>query len=252
MKILDVLFMIFLVICRAAPCEPAVFTRPLTEDTAKAYLGKPWIPNPLAESSPSGFDCTTYVEEVLAEGYENPDMALNLIRYKDGKVGFFNRNHFMEEMWIPNALKHRFIARITLAGMAESSMDVDLSAWYKDNPEITVKDEVYYHQANEQKRFTASIPYIPAARINKSLLKMLPDETVVFFMKRYSHTPYQWLLNENAVMVTHMGFLFGGHRLYHASSARKKVIMEDFSGYLKAHSGFCGAAFYEIGNSNKN
>ena len=208
MRILHILLLMFVVLWRIASCESPAFSRPLTEETAEAYLGKPWISHPLAESSPPGLDCTTYVEEVLAERYENPGMALNHIRYKDGRTGFFNRNHFMEEMWIPNALRHGFIASITLPGTTESSMDVDLAEWYRDNPEITVKDAAYYHQANAQGRFTASIPYTPTARIDEALLKRLPEETVVFFLRRYSKAPYRWLLNQNAVMVTHMGFLF--------------------------------------------
>ena len=127
MKTLHVLLLVFLLMWCIAHCESSAFSRPSTEDIAEAYLGKPWVSHPLAESSPSGFDCTTYVEDVLAERYENPKMVLNRIRYKDGGSGFFNRNHFMEEMWIPNALRHGFIAPIILAGTAESSMDVDLA-----------------------------------------------------------------------------------------------------------------------------
>ena len=246
MKILHVLPMIFVLMLRLAPSESPAFSRPLAENTAKAYLGKPWVSRPLAESSPSGFDCTTYVEEALAERYEDPDTALNYIRYKDGRIDFFNRHHFMEEMWIPNAVGHGIIAPITLPGAAESSIEVDLAEWYRGNPEIVAKDAAYYRQANAQRRFTASIPYMPAARINEALLKRLPGETIVFFLRRYSKSPYRWLLNKNAVMVTHMGFLFDGRRLYHASSAQKRVTIEDFSTYLRVHCGICGVAFYEI------
>ena len=246
MKTLHFLLLMFAIIWRLTFCELSAFSCPLTEETAKAYLGKPWISNPLAENSPPGLDCTTYVEEVLAEMYEDPGMALNLIRQKDGVSGFFNRNHFMEEMWIPNAVRQGIIAPIILPGMLESSMEVDLAEWYRDNPEVISKDAAYYQQANAQMRFTASIPYMPTDQINGTLLKKLPDEMVVFFLRRYPESPYRWLLNKNAVMVTHMGLLFGGHRLYHASYEQKQVITEDFSGYLQAHSGVCGAAFYEI------
>jgi hypothetical protein len=224
----------------------------MTEDIAKGYLGKSYVSHPLAENAPPGVDCTTYVEEVLARKYKKPSMALNYIRHKDGGTGFFNRNHFMEEMWIPNALCNGVIAAITLPDTSESSMEVDLAEWYKDNPEIDAKDAAYYKQANEQKPFTASISYVPTARINDALLESLPEETVVFFLRRYPEPPYLWLLNKNATMVTHMGFLFGGSRLYHASYRQKQVIMEDFSGYLRAHPGVCGVAFYEITSPSQN
>jgi hypothetical protein len=246
MRKLNLLLLVFVIIWRLLLCESPVLSYSFTEETAKAYLSKPWISNPLAENSPLGFDCTTYVEAVLAERYENPSYALNLIRNKNGNTGFFNRNHFMEEMWIPNALKHGFIASIILPGESKSLMEVDLAQWFKDNPEIVDKDESYYHQANAQEEFTASISYIPVNRINEALLKNLPEETVVFFLRRYSKRPYRWLLNENPVMVTHMGLLFGSDRLYHASSESKQILKENLTGYLRSHPNFCGVAFYKI------
>jgi hypothetical protein len=96
MKILHILFMMIMIICQMAAYESPAFSRHLTEDTAKTYLGKPYVSYPLREISPSGFDCTTFVEEVLASRQENPDAVLNSIRYADGGVGFFSRNHFMD------------------------------------------------------------------------------------------------------------------------------------------------------------
>jgi hypothetical protein len=186
------------------------------------------------------------VEEVLASRQENPDAVLNSIRYADGRVGFFSRNHFMEGMWIPNAQKLGIITPIIMPGAVESLIEIDLAAWYGDNPEIIVKDAEYNLQANSQERFTASIPYMPIDQITEELLSKLPEETIVFFLKRYAKTRYRWLLNENAVIITHMGFLFGGCRIYHASSTQKRVTMEDFSKYVRANYGICGAAFYEI------
>ena len=233
-------------IFQPALCTPAEFSRLSTEDIAKTYLGKRWVANPLAENSTNGVDCTTYVEEVLAERYDNPDMVLNYIRYRDGIAGFFNRNHFMEEMWIPNAQKYGIIAPIALPDTSNSLMKVNLAEWYRVNPEIISKDAAYYREADVQGQFTASIPYIQSGRIDEQFLKTLPEETVVFFLRRYPKPPYQWLLNENAVMVTHMGFLFDGQRLYHASSRQKQVISEDFSGYLLANPGICGVMFYKM------
>jgi hypothetical protein len=246
MKKQYILFLMFALMWQLLFCKPSVFSHPLTEDIAKKHLGKPWVSHPLARNSPTGFDCTTYVEEVLAERYENPGLALNRIRYKDDGTGFFNRNHFMEEMWIPNALRHGIIAPVILSGASESSMEVDLAEWYRDNPEIVIKDNAYHHLANVQRRFTASISYIPTTRINEVLLDGLPEETVVFFLGCYYKTPYRWLLNENAVMVTHMGFLFGGHRLYHASFIQKQVVSENLTMYLLDHPYVCGFVFYEI------
>jgi hypothetical protein len=236
---------VLVVICQFLFCTQSL-SRTLTEDIAKEFLGKLYVHHPLALKSPEGFDCTTFVEEVLAKRYINPVTALDLIRFKDGISGFFDRNHFMEEMWIPNALKHGIIAPVELPGVAKSSIMVDLAEWYRQNPEIVSKDAEYYQQANEQVQFTSSISYIPANRINKALLKKLPEETVVFTLRRYSKPPYKWLLNNNAIMITHMGLLFNGNRFYHASLKQKRVIVEDFSDYLQDNPTIHGAAFYAI------
>jgi hypothetical protein len=227
------------------------FASSALEDGAKAHIGKPYVASPLAQAAsaqaaPYGFDCTTYVETVLTEGYTDPDAALNLIRYDDGEVGFFTRNHFMENMWIPNAVRHGFISPIALADTDESFIDVDLAEWYLTNPEIADKDAAYCREARTRGRFGASVSYVPVSLINDILLADLPDETVVFFLRTLVKPPFPWLRNDNAVMITHMGLLFGGRRFYHASSARRGVAVEDFSEYLKINSGVCGVAFYKV------
>ncbi|GHV37346.1 hypothetical protein FACS1894187_13830 [Synergistales bacterium] len=238
---------LFLILSLAS-AKCAVSASPLTlEDRANMYIGKTYVANPLAKAASNGFDCTTYVETVLTEGYADPDIALNLIRYRDGEVGFFTRNHFMENMWIPNAVKHGFISPIAFADTDKSSIYVDATQWYLDNPEIAEpdKDAAYCRQARKQGWFRASVYYVPVSRINDILLADLSDGTVVFFLRTVVKPP-RWLRNDNAVMITHMGLLFGGSRLYHASSARREVAVEDFLGYLKTNSGVRGVAFYKV------
>jgi hypothetical protein len=215
------------------------------EKTALSLLGAPYTASPLAEGALPGFDCVTLVEAALAAGRGDPDKALDRIRYRDGEAGFFTRNHFMENMWIPNAVKHGFIASLDLPGAAESFLSVDLAEWYLSNREIPEKDEEYLRQARSQKPFTASIACVPAARIDETLLASLPGETVVFFLRRFPSPPYRWLLHDDTVMVTHMGLLLNG-RLVHASPARGKVVAENFLMYLKRRTPLYGAAFYEI------
>ena len=72
------------------------------------FLGTRYINSPLGEgcapdSDPlirfDAFDCTTFVETVIANGDIE---TLNQIRYKDGQIGFLNRNHFIESDWLVN------------------------------------------------------------------------------------------------------------------------------------------------------
>ena len=85
-----------------------------TTFTGQSFLGVPYMNSPLGEgvmpdSDPlirfDAFDCTTFVETVLAGGDVN---KLNKIRYKNGNVGFLNRNHFIESDWlINNAVQYK-------------------------------------------------------------------------------------------------------------------------------------------------
>ena len=72
------------------------------------FIGAPYINSPLGEEvAPDtdplirfdAFDCTTFVETVLANGDVD---KLNRIRYQDGNIGFLNRNHFIESDWLQN------------------------------------------------------------------------------------------------------------------------------------------------------
>ncbi|MFX7825307.1 N-acetylmuramoyl-L-alanine amidase-like domain-containing protein, partial [Acinetobacter baumannii] len=52
------------------------------------------------------FDCTTFVETVLAASLATDragfERELFDIRYHDGRVRYLSRNHFPETDWIPN------------------------------------------------------------------------------------------------------------------------------------------------------
>ena len=86
-------------------CQPDVFL-----SNGQAFLGAPYANSPLGEEiAPDtdplirfdAFDCTTFVETVLANG---DIRKLNRIRYQNGNVGFLNRNHFIETDWLHNNL----------------------------------------------------------------------------------------------------------------------------------------------------
>ena len=72
------------------------------------YMGAKYMRDPLGEERApdtdplirtDAFDCTTFVETVMAGGDVN---NLNQIRYKDGEIDFLNRNHFIESDWLEN------------------------------------------------------------------------------------------------------------------------------------------------------
>ena len=70
------------------------------------YLGTKYLIDPLGEEKTpdkdpliryDAFDCMTFVETCLANGDVE---KLNKIRYKNGKIGLLNRNHFVETDWL--------------------------------------------------------------------------------------------------------------------------------------------------------
>jgi Protein of unknown function (DUF1460) len=94
------------------------------------------------------FDCTTYVETVLALAIskELSDFERNLkrIRYKNGDVNFTSRNHFPCADWIPNNESVGFLTDVTaqVAGASGTRMAtaiVDKKGWYENLPDTAIR-----------------------------------------------------------------------------------------------------------------
>jgi hypothetical protein len=83
------------------------------------------------------FDCTTFVETVMALSLsKNVDdffSTLTKIRYKDGKISFKNRNHFISLDWIPNNSGLGFLSDITskVGPSQVLKTTIDKKNWYK-------------------------------------------------------------------------------------------------------------------------
>ncbi|REG84361.1 N-acetylmuramoyl-L-alanine amidase-like domain-containing protein [Marinomonas pollencensis] len=92
-------------------------TQERIERLSKVLLGAPYVDGNLGEGAKGRydqdplsrfdvFDCTTYVETVLAGAMSQSvdDFLPNLkkIRYQDGYVSFSSRNHFPSADWLPN------------------------------------------------------------------------------------------------------------------------------------------------------
>ncbi len=114
------------------------------------FLGKPTLQSPLGEGKRGkfdkdplyrfdGFDCTTFVETVLALSHSlnfaEFEKNIDLIRYKKGVISFPTRNHFISLDWVPNNQKAGFIHDITRAlfvhGTRLSQAQIDRQNWYR-------------------------------------------------------------------------------------------------------------------------
>lgn len=96
---------------------------------SRVFRGSPYVISPLGEGPGAApdpdprlrldaFDCTTYVETVLALALaRDPEAAaavLDRIRYRDGQVGFATRKHFPMAQWIPDNVRAGLLRDITV------------------------------------------------------------------------------------------------------------------------------------------
>lgn len=185
------------------------------------YVGKPYMNNPLGEDiAPDtdplirfdAFDCTTFVETALADGNVE---KLNKIRYKNGKVGFINRNHIMETDWLPN--NSELLTDVTryYGKTSVHSVKIDRAKWMKCKHQIDDNTPVK----------TVYLEYIPYNNITKI---ENTEPLVVLFIRDKRIKPGKG----TDLAVTHMGFLLPNGILRHASRRAKRVVDTDFYEYI--------------------
>ena len=96
------------------------------EGRSRDFLGRPYQINPLIGSADTpemfvegtdAFDCVTYVETVLAQAHARNQRdfldRLRRVRYRNGKVSWTARNHYMTD-WIRNNLRAGFVRPVSL------------------------------------------------------------------------------------------------------------------------------------------
>jgi hypothetical protein len=195
---------------------------------------------------PSKYNCTTYVETVaaLARSQSIDDVVSRLlaIRYKDGKAGFFNRNHFPEADWIPNNQQSLILEDIT-SKIAQASgvtvnveqKKIDKAQWYSSHHAGRVlksHDLASALPPDWIEPKTVNLDYISIADLEKSLDK-IPTGTVVNFVHQGDQL--------HPVLITHQGFVIranGGVYIRHAStggSIRTNNLVLYIQSLLKQH-----------------
>ncbi|HVJ64732.1 MAG TPA: N-acetylmuramoyl-L-alanine amidase-like domain-containing protein [Bdellovibrionota bacterium] len=224
------------------------------ESFSSLLLGRPYLRDPLGEGrygtvdrdpqiTLKHFDCTTYVETVLAlalspEGMQS-EVLQNLarLRYRNGRVDYFARNHFIDADWIPNNrwLLEDVTAR--LGGEAEvttATALVDKAAWYEKNGQESPDREATRE---------VSLPYVKlsaifddkGAVVDDRILRRMPDVAVVNIVRP------NWDRVEKigtSLNVSHQGIVVrkadGQIYLRHASETGESRVVEIlFTEYLK-------------------
>ena len=202
---------------------------------AQYFLGQrsPYIANPLGEGPQGefdqaplyrfdGFDCTTFVETILAlslsRSVEEFDRNLKQIRYKDGLVGYQTRNHFPSIDWIPNNSAQGFVKDIT-AEIDPVNFKTSRT-WIQKDEWVRMKGVDFAQMSFEFSKQWAEINYLPKEQIlsQSEVFDRIP-EVAIFHIVRP-----QWNLQKaigTHLDVSHMGFLIrerGEFILLHASN----------------------------------
>jgi len=213
--------------------EPDLGSR--IELVSRRFLNAPYQLSPLGEGAGqppdpdprftvAAFDCTTFVETVLALSLA-PDAAsarrlLDRIRYRDGIAEFGRRNHFPMAQWIPNNIRAGFLVDITrqLGGgrTAVASKRLGPDVWKKSRaknlPPLTPEMIPVG---------TFEIPVIPIAVV-PDLVDQIPNGSVLSIVRAdFRSIPFR---------VTHQGLVVrknGRTYLRHAGRAGYNRVVDE-------------------------
>ena len=199
------------------------------------------------------FDCTTYVETImalaLARDVNEFENHLDKIRYENGDVDYLKRNHFTDLQWIPFNIENGYMTEIN--SVVTSQIKIAQAVINFPNWLRTIKiSEIKVPMASESERaelleelhslasnYQSSIARVNYLEINMLvkkplLLNKIPTGTIVNFVRP------NWDLTDvigTHQNISHQGFLFKkGNIVYlrHASTTGK-VMEVPFIQYLK-------------------
>jgi hypothetical protein len=209
---------------------------------SQAFLGKPYLTDPLGEgfgqdSDPlfrfDGFDCTTFVETVLAlaraRHAEDFERQIVEIRYANGIPEFTERNHFTDADWIPNNTRKGIFRDITghvNIEVREAEAQIDKSAWFK---RVHKMSPIFGIEL-------ARVPYITLQSIlsHPEILKQIPSGAIINIVRPNWNLKNEIGTNMN---ISHQGFFIrkvnGEFYFRHASQQYLKVVEEPLLEYLK-------------------
>lgn len=234
---------------------------------SKAFLGAPYVDGNLGEGEEGRFDrdplyrfdvfdCTTYVEMVLAGAISTSKSEfvshIKDIRYLDGKVSFVTRNHFASADWLIN--NQGILRDVTLDVAGEATMQavtsINKPAWYQAMgverlqglpAEIDQAERLsQLHAAGSQLKVEqVSTPYVPLTAlfneqgsVNQTLLDRIPSGAIISIV-RPNYDVTKWIgthlnITHQALALRINGVLY----LRHASQTQREVVDQDFVEYF--------------------
>jgi hypothetical protein len=223
----------------------APFETRLTQ-VAQDSLGTPYAGDgPLGEGATGKYDtdplmdhrradCVTFIEQSIAfataSGYEDALARLQKIRYRQGKIDYESRNHFMVSDW---ARWNTWCHDITIpVPVDQVTRTISRAAFFR----LVKAPELGQDTPDEN----VTLSYIPTTQA-AAAEKVLPSPSIILFIGKKP----DWLFS------LHTGLYLEG-KLYHASSLAKKVVAVDLSDYVASQAErYLGFAAYQITEPSK-
>lgn len=199
------------------------------------------------------FDCTTYVETImalaLARDVDEFEVHLDKIRYENGEIDYLKRNHFTDLQWIPFNIENGYMNEINSVVTKEIKIAealINFPNWLR-SIKITEIKMPYATEVERQERleelhgvaqnYTTSVARVNYLEINMlvkkpQLLAKIPTGSIVNFVRP------NWDLTDligTHQNISHQGFIFKRNNvvyLRHASTTGA-VKEEPFLEYLK-------------------
>lgn len=208
----------FLLLIILAGCGGGV-----AEFPGQSYLGARYEVSPLGECALpdddplirfDAFDCTTFVETVLADGCE---CCLTEIRYKNGEIGFLLRNHFVESDWLNNNSDFVLNVSSQYAPTAVRRVIIDKANWFR----------VVHGLDVDVAPVVVDLEYIPY----KYVADVKIDTPVIVLFITDNPKIHDTMGTDLAVV--HMGLWLPNGVLRHASSERGGVVDVDMMDYVR-------------------
>ena len=203
---------------------------------SKSLLGVPYLDDPIGEGVPpdvdpivryDGFDCLTYVEEVLSLALTGDPahaaMVRNSLRYDGDPATYANRQHFMELQWIPRAVANGWLRDTTreygeTVRFERTVTDATWAAW-SGRARFALTDD-------ELPTGTMALDVLPLAAAQAAAAHIRPGSIVMTVRQDRSWIP---------IWITHLGFVVPGATLRHASrlASSRTVREHDLAPYLR-------------------
>jgi hypothetical protein len=187
---------------------------------------------------PERFDCTTYVETVIAlarsRGLPSFFEELIRVRYSDSNPTYLSRNHFPEADWIPNNLQKGIVSDITDEVGSSGPLNVS-TAEKVINRREWLERSLRAHRidrslaAVDSSRWdsvAARVRFLPLDEVDRIIGK-IPDGSILNIVHR--DTP------SRSVLITHQGFVFqsSGVTLFRHANPGGQIRTEPLTQYLQ-------------------